>query len=138
MNIYTDIGHFICTAYQLNLQSMGWPDKQKAARDLQFIGKKKKRIPWNRPFLGAVGASWNLQLLESDKGSFCNQANTNIIRAYITIIMEITLMRWAMKMTSDRNMVSINTLQSLITSATRCKYVINLFSLLRIEKRLLD
>ena len=41
MNIYTDIGHFICTAYQLNLQSMGQADKQKVARDSQFVGKKK-------------------------------------------------------------------------------------------------
>ena len=33
LNIYTDIGHFICIAYQLNLQSMGQPDEQKASRD---------------------------------------------------------------------------------------------------------
>ena len=41
LNIYTNIGHFIRTAYQLNLQSMGRPDKRKAARDSQFVGGKK-------------------------------------------------------------------------------------------------
>ena len=33
LNIYIDIGHFIRTAYQLNLQSMGRPDKRKTARE---------------------------------------------------------------------------------------------------------
>ena len=59
MNIYTDIGHFVCTTYQRNLQSMGRPDKRKAARDSQFVGKKK-RIPWNKPIEGTMGASRKL------------------------------------------------------------------------------
>ena len=41
LNIYADIGHFIRIAYQLNLQSMGRPDKRKASRDSQTAGKKK-------------------------------------------------------------------------------------------------
>ena len=73
LNIYTNFGHFICTAYQLNLQSMGRPDKWKAARDSQFAGKKKN--PTEYTYREAMGASWKLQLLESDKGSFYNQAN---------------------------------------------------------------
>ena len=50
-----------------------------------------------------MGASRKLQLLEFDKGSFYNQAhslwNTNMIRAYITIIKEMTLMRRVTKVT---------------------------------------
>ena len=53
---------------------MGRPDKRKAARDSQFV-RKKKRIPWNKPIAGAMSASRKLQLFESDKGSFYNQAN---------------------------------------------------------------
>ena len=53
---------------------MGRPDKRKAARDSQFF-VKKKRITWNKPIVGAICASRKLQLLESDKGSFYNQAN---------------------------------------------------------------
>ena len=53
---------------------MGRPDKQKAARDSQFI-RKKKRIPWNKLIAGAMSASRKLQLFESDKDSFYNQAN---------------------------------------------------------------
>ena len=41
LNIYTDIGDFICIAYQINLQSMGRPDKRKASRDSQTAGGKK-------------------------------------------------------------------------------------------------
>ena len=47
LNIYTYIGHFIRIAYQRNLQSIGRPDKLKAARDSQFVGKKK-RITWKK------------------------------------------------------------------------------------------
>ena len=53
---------------------MGRPDKRKAARDSQFV-RKKKRIPWNKPITGAMSASRKLQFFESDKGSFYNQAN---------------------------------------------------------------
>ena len=53
---------------------MGRPDKRKAARDSQFF-RKKKRIPWDKPIAGAMSASQKLQLFESDKGSFYNQAN---------------------------------------------------------------
>ena len=99
MNIYTDIGHFIRTAYQLNLQSMGRPDKQKAARDSQFVGKKE--MPSNKSIPGAMGAFRKMQFLESNKGSSYNQANRiqEIIKAYITIIMEVSLMRRATEVT---------------------------------------
>ena len=32
-------------------------------------------MPWNKPTAGAMGASWKLQLLESDRSSFYNQVN---------------------------------------------------------------
>ena len=40
LNIYTGLGYFIRTTHINWLQSMGRPDKQKAARDSQFVGKK--------------------------------------------------------------------------------------------------
>ena len=40
LNIYTNLGHFIQTAYQLNLQIMGQSDKRKAARDYLLVEKK--------------------------------------------------------------------------------------------------
>ena len=70
MNIYTDIDCFIYAEYQLNLQSMGRTDKQ---------GSKKFTVCWgnkeSHAIAGVMGASQKLQLLESDKGSFHNQAN---------------------------------------------------------------
>ena len=54
---------------------MGRPDKRKAARDSQFVGKK--RIPWNKPFAGAMGASRKLQLVESDKESWISLFTKN-------------------------------------------------------------
>ena len=53
---------------------MARPDKRKAARDSHFV-RKKKRISWKKPIAGAMNASRKLQLFESDKGSFYNQAN---------------------------------------------------------------
>ena len=40
LNIYTNLGHFIQTVYQLNLQIMGQSDKRKAARDYLLVEKK--------------------------------------------------------------------------------------------------
>ena len=53
---------------------MDRPDKRKAARYSQFA-RKKKRIPWNKPIAVAMSASQKLQLFESEKNSFYNQAN---------------------------------------------------------------
>ena len=63
--IYTSLGYFIRTAYQLNSQSMNRHDKQKATRDSWFV-RWKKRIPWNKIIAGVMSATWKLQLLESD------------------------------------------------------------------------
>ena len=142
---------------------MGLPDKRKAARDSQFV-RKKKRIPWNKPIAGAMSASRKLQLFESDKGSFYNQANWIeeyeydkglYYNNYGDDFDEESGERDSdfdsksdsdSDYESDRNsknnvksgrnvIVPINTLQSLITSATRCiKHVMNRFALLRIEK----
>ena len=83
---------------------MGQPDKRKAARDSQFV-RKKKQIPWNKPIAGAMSTSRKLQLFESDKGSFyiikqIGLRNMNTIRAYITITMEMALMKRAAKVTA--------------------------------------
>ena len=40
LNIYTNLGHFIQTVYQLNLQIMGQSDKRKVARDYLLMEKK--------------------------------------------------------------------------------------------------
>ena len=50
--------------YQLNSQSMGPPDERKAGRTHNLL--VKKQIPWNKSIMGAMSASQNLQLLESD------------------------------------------------------------------------
>ena len=63
----------IRTVYQLNSQSMGWPDMQNATRDPQFVGKKESH-GISHGVMGAMGAS-QIQLLEFDKGSFYNQTN---------------------------------------------------------------
>ena len=128
---------------------MGRPDKWKAARESQFA-RKKKRIPWNKPIPGAMSASWKLQLFESDKGLFYNQANW--IEEY-EYGKDLYYNNYGddfdeessesdssfdsesdidSDCESDRNsknnvklernvIVSINMLQSPITSATRCK-----------------
>ena len=128
---------------------MGQPDKRKAARRSQFV-RKKKRIPWHKPIAGAMSASRKLQLFESDKGSFYNQANWIEEYEYNKGLCynnyEDDFDEQSNKSDcdfdaksdsdsgckSDRNsknnvksersvIVSINALQSLITSATRCK-----------------
>ena len=131
---------------------MGRPDKWKAARDSQFV-RKKKWIPWNKPIAGAMSASWKLQLFESDKGSFYNQSNWIEEYEYDKGLYynnygdhfdeESHESASDSDCESDRNsknnvkserngIVSINTLQSLI------KHVMNRFALLRIEKMSLD
>ena len=128
---------------------MGRPDKRKAARDSQFV-RKKKRIPWNKPITGAMSASRKLQLFESDKGSFYNQANWIEEYEYDKGLYYNNYgddfdeesgesdsdfdsesdsdsdcesdRNSKNNVKSERNViVSINTLQSLITSANRCK-----------------
>ena len=54
-------------AYQLNSQSMGSPDKQKAVKRLT-VCLVKKRISWNKPNK-KMSASQKLQLLESDSST---------------------------------------------------------------------
>ena len=111
---------------------MGRPDKRKAARDSQFV-RKKKRIPWNKPIAGAMSASRKLQLFESDKGSFYNQANWIEEYEYDKGLYYNNYgddfdeesgesdRNSKNNVKSERNViVSINALQSLITSANRC------------------
>ena len=100
MNIYTDIGHFVCTTYQRNLQSMGRPDKRKAARDSQFVGKKKESHEINQ-LRGQWALPENCSYLNSTRAHFIinriGLRNTNRIRAYITITIKMTLMKRATK-----------------------------------------
>ena len=81
---------------------MGRPDKRKAARDSQFV-RKKKRIPWNKPIAGAMSASQNYNYLNRTRADFIIKqirlSNMNTIRACITITMEMTLMKRAVKVT---------------------------------------
>ena len=123
---------------------MGRPDKRKAARDSQFVGKKKESHGIN-----LSRGQWVLKLLRSDKG-FYNQANWIEEYEYDKGLYynnygddfdeesgesdsdfdpekdsdsDCESDRNSKKdIASERNVVvSINTLQSLITSATRCK-----------------
>ena len=105
-----------------------------------------------------MGAFRKLRLLESDKGSLYNQASwmeeyeydkglyyNNYGAEFDEESGESDNDFDSEKDRADRNIknyvtsernviVSINTLQSLITSANRCKHVMNRFALLRIEK----
>ena len=112
---------------------MGRPDQGKAARDSQVV-RKKKRIPQKKPIAGAMSASRKLQLFESDKGSFYNHTNWIEECEYDKGLYYNNYgddfdeesgesdRNSKNNVKSERNViVSINTLQSLITSATRCK-----------------
>ena len=100
LNIYTDIVHFIRTAYQLNLQSMGRPNKRKTARDSQ-LGRRKKESHGTNLLRGQWLLPGNCSYWNPTRAHFIIKRiglrNTNIIRAYITVTME---MREATKITA--------------------------------------
>ena len=65
----------ILLVLHINLIYKVWVDliNKRQQKTHSLLGNK--RIPWNKPTAVAMGASWKLQLFESNKGSFYNQAN---------------------------------------------------------------
>ena len=80
---------------------MGRPNKRKAASDSQFVGKK--RIAWNKKKPMQWVLPENCNYLNPTRAHFIIKRiglkNANIIRAYVAIIMEMTLTRIATKVT---------------------------------------